>query len=256
VDLVVPEQLGSVVTIAKSSAGKKGLLTTIRYPAAPGLYRLVVTVHTESGVAYDAATQGLLTPVLVRVGGPVAVAWGTPAAVALTAGAEADLAVRIVNAGSRRWDAVVAAQQRNLSGESGGQARTTTLPAQVVATWVSVDGQAVPDSVVVRLADSVAEPGGEATATLGLIAPAAPGTYLLLLDVLTPTRGPLSALGNAPALIRVTVAPAVATSAPVTGDGGMAPATGGAASPATDVGAAWGTATGAHTAAGGATDRR
>jgi hypothetical protein len=210
VDLVVPEQLGSVVTIAKSQNGKKGLMATIRFPTAPGLYRLVATLHTDTGVAYDAATQSLLTPVIVKVGGPVAVAWGVPGAVALSAGGQRDLAIRIVNAGSQRWDEVVTALQTNVAGEDTMKSRTTTVPAQVVATWVSVDGQPVPDAVVVRLDDKVAAPRGESTATLGLTAPANPGSYLLLLDVLTPSRGPLSALGSAPGLIRVTVGPAAA----------------------------------------------
>ncbi len=35
--------------------------------------------------------------------------------------------------------------------------------------------------------------------------PVEPGTYLLLLDVLTPESGPMSAMGGAPAIVRVTV---------------------------------------------------
>jgi hypothetical protein len=41
--------------------------------------------------------------------------------------------------------------------------------------------------------------------TLGVEAPEAPGDYLLLLDVVSAAHGPLSAVGSAPAIIRITV---------------------------------------------------
>jgi hypothetical protein len=46
---------------------------------------------------------------------------------------------------------------------------------------------------------------------LDLQVPEAAGNYLLLLDVLTPESGPMSALGSAPAIIRVTVNAAAPT---------------------------------------------
>ena len=59
-------------------------------------------------------------------------------------------------------------------------------------------------------------PGGSAQVNLALTAPAAPGDYLLLLDVVSPSSGPLSSLGSQPAIVRVTVgaapAPAPASS--------------------------------------------
>ena len=52
---------------------------------------------------------------------------------------------------------------------------------------------------------------GPPTPILALQAPVEPGTYLLLLDVLTPESGPMSALGGAPAIVRVTVNAAAPT---------------------------------------------
>ena len=43
---------------------------------------------------------------------------------------------------------------------------------------------------------------------LDLVAPTAPGQYLLLLDIVTPERGSLVASGADPTMIRVTVLPA------------------------------------------------
>ncbi len=92
-----------------------------------------------------------------------------------------------------------------MAGESGVVSRTTILPAQLVATWVSPDGQPVPSPLTVRLDDKVAAPGGSASLALGVTAPDAPGTYLLLLDVVSASSGALSSHGSDPAIVRVTV---------------------------------------------------
>ena len=183
----------------------KGLRIQVTYPTIPGLYRLVVTLHTQSGMAYDAATQALLVPVIVRVGGPVAVAYGAPPSLATTAGADSGVAVRVVNAGSERWDKAVSPAPGMMVIQAPGADRPAALPADLVATWVSAERLAVPEAVTVPLDETMAEPGGVSSILVPLTAPEAPGSYLVLLDVLSPSRGPLSALGSAPAIIRVTV---------------------------------------------------
>jgi hypothetical protein len=214
VDLVVPEQNGSVVEPVAASRGDGGLRVTVTYPAAPGLYRLSTMLHTPEGVAYDDATQNLLTPVLVTVGGPIAAAYGAPSSISLEAGSSIDLPVRVMNAGSQRWDMVETAPRSQVAGEPQLPSHVSTIPAKLVATWVSADGHAVPDPVTVNLADTVAGPGGSAEALVGLTAPADGGDYLLLLDVLSPVNGPLSALGSQPAMVRISVAGAEASASP------------------------------------------
>ena len=207
VDLVQPEQLGTVVDVVPAVRTSTGLRFDVIYPTVPGLYRLVVTLHTASGMAYDEATQGLLVPVIVRVGGPVAVAYGAPPALATTVGAVSDVAIRVVNAGSERWDKAVSPAPGTKIDvpEADGPVAPPAIPARLVATWVSADGIAVPEPVTVALGKAVAAPGGVSSVLVPLAAPATPGSYLVLLDVLSPSRGPLSALGSAPAIIRVTV---------------------------------------------------
>ena len=122
VDLVVPEQIGSVVKPVRASRGAGGLGLDVTYPEAPGLYRLTATLHTPEGVAYDAATQALLVPVLVRVGGAMAVAYGAPATLSATAGVSASLPVRVLNAGASRWDQVVAAPLGRVDSRLAGRA--------------------------------------------------------------------------------------------------------------------------------------
>ncbi len=205
VDLVQPERLGQVVDVVPAVRTSAGLTIQVSYPDAPGLYRLVVTLHAPSGMAYDAATQALLVPVIVRVGGPVAVAYGAPSSLAVPAGSSSRIAVRVVNAGSERWEDV-APEAPAAMAERPWIDPSAVRPLRLVATWVSVEGLAVPAARTVALGEAVAAPGGSTTVLVPLAAPPHPGSYLLLLDVNSPTHGPLSALGSPPAIIRVTVA--------------------------------------------------
>lgn len=205
VDLVAAEQIGSVVQLAKGKHGSKGLVIDVRYPAAPGLYRLVATLHDGDDVAYDATTQALLTPMLVKVGGPVAAAFGTASSVVLATGSPATLPIRVVNVGSKKWDTTVTAAPTRISDEPGVDLHTETLPARLVATWVSAEGKTVPAAVTRNLDEKVAAPGGQQSVHLEVTPPTEPGAYLLLIDVVSPAFGPLSAQGSAPAVIRVTV---------------------------------------------------
>ena len=215
VDLVVAEQVGSVVEPASARRRPSGLSLDVTFPSAPGIYRLVTMLHTADGVAYDAATQALVAAVIVHVRPAVAVAYGAPASVTLTRGEPAQLPVNVVNAGAKHWDQEVTATPNRVAGESGVVSRTTILPAQLVATWVSPDGQPVPSPLTVRLDDKVAAPGGSASLALGVTAPDAPGTYLLLLDVVSASSGALSSHGSDPAIVRVTVVdPPAPTPAP------------------------------------------
>jgi hypothetical protein len=193
------------VTLAPVKRGDTGLSVKSEYPDAPGLYRLVPTLHTPSGVAYDAKTQALLTPVFVRVGGPVAVAYGTPASLTLPAMTTAVVPVRVLNAGSEAWDTYVTTLPGGDDGEELPNGRLTHLVATLTATWISAEGNPVPVSSTAALDPEISGPGTDVSVQLGIQAPDVAGDYLLLLDVVSPARGALSALGNAPALIRVTV---------------------------------------------------
>lgn len=213
VALVAPEQLGSVVTLAAAKPGSAGLSLDVAYPSAPGLYRLVPTLHTSTGVAYDAATQALLTPVTVRVAGPVAAAYGVVPSLSIGAGSSSSIAVRVANVGSQPWDEVSSTMPAHDAKALMIWLRTSRLPARLVATWISVAGLSVPDPVSTALDPAVSAAGGSGALGLDLVAPTEPGEYLLLLDVLTSSGGSLSAMGSAPGLVRVTVSPGASPAA-------------------------------------------
>jgi hypothetical protein len=171
----------------------------------------VPTLHTPSGVAYDAATQALLTPVLVRIGGEIAVAYGAPATLTLNAGMEASIPVRVLNSGSEAWDLAVTLGPGQGGDDPANGYHTSRFPAVLTGTWVSTTAAPVPTPATAELDASIAGPGGSVAVALEVTAPDAPGEYLLLLDTISPTRGPLSALGSAPAIVRVTVTDAAAS---------------------------------------------
>jgi hypothetical protein len=204
-DLVVAERVGDVVAPAPVKIGKSTIGLKVALPAAPGRYRLTVTLHDPHGVVYDAPTQALVPTVTVRVTGDFDGAiLATPSA-ELTAGSTATLPVRVVNLGRMTWGlpAIV---------DPGPIARvgTPAMPASLVGRWIPLsDGASVladPATAETRadLPIGLAS-GATADATLALTAPDAPGDYLVMLDVVTPERGSLIAAGWQPTLVRVTV---------------------------------------------------
>ena len=92
----------------------------------------------------------------------------------------------------------------------------------MTGTWVALGPLEDPAQVDAANAASVTavdlpegfDTGSVATPNLRLFAPSVPGDYLLILDILTPEAGSLTARGVEPPIIRVTVranaAPAVA----------------------------------------------
>jgi hypothetical protein len=212
VDLIVPEQLGSVVSLGRATATNKGLNVGVTYPTAPGLYRLVVTLHDSTGIAYDAPTQSKLTSVIVHVGGLYSAAFGAPTVLALNTGAASTVGVRVVNAGSQVWDAPSSTPPSEPDSLLVWL-RTNRTAARVTGTWVSSQGLPVPSPASAAIDPTAAAPGGSAAVGLNVVAPDQAGDYLLLLDVVTPTHGALSTLGSTPAIIRVSVTgPTVAPS--------------------------------------------
>ena len=84
--------------------------------------------------------------------------------------------------------------------------------ARLVGHWVGLEGAGLagplpPDASI----PADVEPGGSAVLGLPLTAPAAAGSYLLVLDITLPGGRSLAASGVPPALVRVTVGAAPAS---------------------------------------------
>ena len=89
-------------TLARAQANGRGLNVGVTYPTAPGLYRLVATLHDPSGVAYDAPTQAKLdAPSSSTSAACYTRGVRRTAVVALNTGASSTVGVRVLNAGSQ-----------------------------------------------------------------------------------------------------------------------------------------------------------
>ncbi len=209
VDLVVPERVGDVVSPANVKTTKKALRVPVTLPTTAGKYRLTVSLHDADGVEYDALTQALIPSLIVRVTGAFDGDIQAAASADLTAGADVALGVRVRNLGIAAWGKEAIKPTSNLSGW------TAAAIAKLTGRWIPLaDGAALPAAPEER---EVSEdlpiglaPGKSFDASLALKAPKAPGTYLLLLDVVTPDLGSLVASGANPTLVRVTVVAAAA----------------------------------------------
>lgn len=206
IDLVVPERVGDVVSPAAVKVGKTSLLVPVDLPAAPGRYRLTITLHDADGVAYDAASQALLPSLLVRITGDFDGSIQAAPTVELTAGRDAVLGLRVVNLGTTAWGHEAAEPSSSL-------ARKPPIAAEaaiIVGRWLPLSaGAKLPadearNSATAKLPIGL-KPGVSLLAALGLTAPDVEGEYLLVLDVITPERGSLIASGAEPTLVRVTV---------------------------------------------------
>lgn len=205
VDLVVPEQPGEIVApVPAKKLAKGGFAVAITVPSTPGLYRLVATLHEPDGVAYDAATQALVPALVVRVTGPLTATYGAPSTATAGAGASFQLDVRVRNLGQRAWGHPAAVLPARI-GELDPASHST-----LVARWVDLGGLVTsPGGPAGPVASSMLPaglvPGATADVEFQLTAPAVPGEYLLILDVVDPVTGSLAAAGVPPGIVRVTV---------------------------------------------------
>jgi hypothetical protein len=204
IDLVVPEQSGEIVDPKPAKRlASGGLAVPVSVPTAPGLYRLVATIHDKDGVAFDAASQALVPALVVRVIGGETAAYSMAATATATAGGPLELAIRVTNLGRAAWGHAV--RILAIGAESEPAVRAT-----LVARWVDLGGAAATPTlpggaVAVTILPAGLAPGGSADVDFRMSAPAAAGEYLLVLDIIDPQTGSLAAAGVPPGIVRVTV---------------------------------------------------
>ncbi|HEY8437256.1 MAG TPA: hypothetical protein VIK65_01475 [Candidatus Limnocylindrales bacterium] len=201
-DLVVAEAPGEVVApVAAKRLSSGGWYVAVRIPTAPGLYRLVATLHGSDGLAFDAATQALVPALVVRVIGPASAMYAAAPTASAVTSHPLDLAVAVSNLGRSAWGHPAGKRM------AGPEEVVVESHATLVARWVSLG--ATGDSTGTAGA-SVALPPGMAPRTtvaveLRLVAPRAAGDYLVVLDVVDADGGSLAALGVPPGIVRVHV---------------------------------------------------
>jgi hypothetical protein len=144
----------------------------------------------------------MIPPLNVRVTGDYDVAIDVVSSTQLTTRQEALLGIRVTNIGKFAWG------HGAVNTPSGGV--VPAAAATVVGRWLPLSAGAALDPDPTTQETDASLPitfasGKKNDAILGLTAPSTPGDYLLLLDVVTPERGSLVALGADPTLVRITV---------------------------------------------------
>ena len=208
--LVSPEVLGEVVVPVPATAGAGGITVPVTVPTAPGLYRLVGTIHGSDGVAYDAATQDLMPALIVRVTGPLTAAYDAPSVAYETVGRSFQLPVRVTNLGSSPWGSA------RVTHAVGGAEVEPARRATIVARWIDLaDGTgSAPAAEGRAVLPAGLAPGASSTVAFNLTPPTKAGNYLVLIDVLVPNAGSLAIAGVPPAIVRVTVSGVAVAPAP------------------------------------------
>lgn len=221
VDLVSTEVPGDVVAPVAATVKDGVLSVPVTIPGAPGLYRLVPTLHDADGVAYDAATQLLVPALIVRVTGSVSAAYAVAPATSVDAGTEVELAVDVTNLGVAAWgDPGEIVAVGSSTGTGGHRIDGTRIEgatrALVVARWIDLGiTSGVSNTVIVAGALPAGLPAGASgTVRLTFTAPPTRGAALVIIDVVTPDQGSLAALGVEPGLVRVLVGDAAAAPTP------------------------------------------
>ena len=151
-------------------------------------------IGSGGGVAYDAATQAQVAPLIVRLTGPNDAAVSAPASLDLEPGAAQTLDVWVTNLGNAAWGS------KAVAGTTGkGRKPVGALPAthaRLVGTWVplgvadqrQIDAAAAASVTPAELPSAFA-PRAVTQAGLTAFAPTAEGDYLLVIDIV------ISALG-------------------------------------------------------------
>jgi hypothetical protein len=202
--LVVPERGDAVVVTAAAELVDEGLRIATTFPETPGTYRLVATLHDRHGVAYDAATQALISPLIVTVPRSLAAELVTTLRVRGDAGSFLRLPVLVRNTGSAAWDLDLF-RLGEVEPDSPWYGIDTAVPARLVGTWASTSGGLVPLPGSVAIPVEVGRAGGGGVVELLVAVPVEPGTYLLVLDIVSPSRGSLALSGVAPVIVEVRV---------------------------------------------------
>jgi hypothetical protein len=212
VDLVKEEVIGSLVTISPTAASTRKPAVKVAMPAQPGLYRLVVTLHDATGIAYDAATQDLFPALVVQVTGPLWATYGTPDGASVGSGRQLDVRVTVANSGAETWGT------RPVESLVDPAPILAADPPLLVARWIGLDGSdASGTGTAGGTVPAYVDPGTSTTLEMVLTAPVAAGSYLLLFDVLLPDGRSLASAGVPPGLLRVTVEASAAQAAPASG---------------------------------------
>lgn len=188
---IEPERQGDVVQTEVAAWRKTKVTARVLVPQAVGVYRLTISASDGDGV--DLPSGQALQPgsYLVHVIPALDITYATSSTMDIPTGAPTALPVRLTNSGADSWWVA------DTSGEPGAG----TLKATWVALGVNSAAMPAPSFTVAPFVAA----GSSADVALRIVAPRAPGDYLLVLDVLTPDGVSMAATGVPPQMVLVKV---------------------------------------------------
>jgi hypothetical protein len=200
--LITPELPDGVVSLSDVKVKGSVVSADVVAPLEPGLYRLVLSIHDSEGVAFDARTQERIPAFTVRVTGELSAVVSATDRLSVVAGARVDLPVTVANTGRLAW--VSGELWQSVTGPLALPVPGESFSA-LVGQWLRLDGSGAASETVAARVTIQPPPGTTEEVLLALTAPAEPGTYLLVLDVVSPLYGSLTAVGGSPMVVRVEV---------------------------------------------------
>ena len=191
--LVVGEASADVVATASASRKGNGLSLSMAAPATPGTYVVLMTLEAADGTPYDVATQALLRPFTVLVPRPIDLRITAPATLAAQPGTPLSVNVIMANTGTQPWGSSLYASIWDDPALDPAIAQSFDQVLTLHAAWLDpTTGTAVP-AAVYPLPRALGAPGHAVNVTVGLLTPAEPGSYLLVLSL-----GVTGSLGDFP----------------------------------------------------------
>jgi hypothetical protein len=197
--LVVGEASADVVETATARRSGGALEVSVPTPKAPGTYVVLMTLEADDGTPYDVATQALLRPFTVVVPKPVDLRITAPASIEAQPGAPVSLTVTLDNTGTQAWGSSL--YQSMWADPSLSPVLDVEFSSvlALTASWLDVATGSAAPAAAYPLPRALGAPGGTATVNLGVLAPAAPGQYLLVLSLAV--HGTLGEFPQEPLLI-------------------------------------------------------
>jgi hypothetical protein len=220
--LVVGEESADVVATSTATRQAGGLQLDVAAPTTPGTYVVLMTLEAADGTPYDVATQALVRPFTIVVPNPVDMRITAPSSLAAQPGTPVAFNVNMANTGTQPWGSPLYASMWTDPTIDPALGQSFNNALSLNAVWLdTVNGTAVP-AASYPLPRSLGAPGQSTDVSVSVLAPTAPGQYLLVLSL--GVKGDLGTFPQEPLLVPATIDASEPGPSPSDAPGASAPA--------------------------------
>ena len=177
----------------------RSLDVSLPTPQVAGAYELELGLHDSYGPMIGSDGQPLARTVPINVARPLSVAYDVPADLQAVAGEPVTLEVGLTNTGNISWQQLETdvIEQRGPDPFRLIPPEQARLVGRIVRLYAADGDEEIASDEPLVVADAAVLPGESAVRLLYFRAPGAAGDYVLILDVVTPSYGPLNEAGVA-----------------------------------------------------------